>query len=106
MSLVEEAKEKATLLNMETVTAYYPKIDDPRFASLQNQWTHCQLRFQQFCRCARELGEDNVRCKYAYYRVQNVCHEFILSDWMEHRARGTHNWGDQLPDRADVHGRQ
>jgi len=103
--MAEEAKQKATLLNMETCTAYYPQIDDPRFF-LMNQISHCWLRYQQFCRCARELGEDNVRCKYQYYRAQNVCTESYLEEAMEHRAKGIGGPHDRLPDRSDVFGRQ
>ena len=35
-----------------------------RFVSATNQFPHCWLRFQVFARCARELGEDDTRCKY------------------------------------------
>ncbi len=51
-----------------------------------------------FCRCARELGEEHVRCKYQYYRAQNNCFEGQLEEWMEVRAKGSCQW-DQLPDR-------
>ena len=62
-------------------------MDDPRFLSLTNQMNHCTLRFYQFTRCARELGEEETRCKYQYYRAQCACTESQLEDWMEHRAR-------------------
>lgn len=35
-----------------------------RFLSLTNQMNHCTLRFTVFARCARELGEEDTRCKY------------------------------------------
>jgi len=101
----EGGELKATLLKPDSITAVYPFVDDPRFF-LTNQNTHCIMRFQKFCRCARELGEDDPRCKYQYFRAQTTCHEYILEDWMEHRQRGTQNWGDRLPDRQDWHARQ
>merc|ERR1719421_1195567 len=73
----------------DACTAANPHNDDPRFMSLQNQTNHCILRFVQFTRCARELGEEEVRCKYQYYRAQCCCPEATLEEWMEHRARGS-----------------
>merc|ERR1711948_232861 len=80
-------------------------MDDPRFLSLTNQMNNCLLRFTMFTRCARELGEEDVRCKYQYYRAQCNCHESFLEDWMEHRARGSCHM-DVLPDRSTVNCRQ
>ena len=91
--------------SMDHVNAAHPHADDPRFVSATNQFPHCWLRFQVFARCARELGEDDTRCKYQYYRTQCVCPETTLEDYMEHRARGTCHL-DQLPDRDLVHMRQ
>ncbi len=28
---------------------------------------------QQFCRCARELGEEDPRCRYQYFRAECNC---------------------------------
>ncbi len=80
-----------------------------------------------FTRCVRELGEDEVRCKYQYvlhtktffvfnrgplwfihvryYRAQKVCPEGYLEDWMDQRARGVCHL-DLLPDRTAAHLRQ
>mmetsp|Transcript_62598 Transcript_62598/g.174950 ORF Transcript_62598/g.174950 Transcript_62598/m.174950 type:complete len:104 (+) Transcript_62598:58-369(+) len=91
--------------NFDEVTAKYPHMDDPRFLSLTNQMNHCTLRFTVFARCARELGEEDTRCKFQYYRAQCACPEWQLEDWMEHRARGTCHL-DVLPDRSTVHARQ
>ncbi|CAE7772683.1 unnamed protein product [Symbiodinium sp. CCMP2456] len=79
--------------------------DDPRFISLTNQSNNCILRFTVFARCARELGEEDTRCKYQYYRAQCACPESQLEDWMEHRARGSCHL-DVLPDRSTVHCKQ
>eukprot|EP00445_Apocalathium_hangoei_P032431 CAMPEP_0203960244 /NCGR_PEP_ID=MMETSP0359-20131031/90991_1 /ASSEMBLY_ACC=CAM_ASM_000338 /TAXON_ID=268821 /ORGANISM="Scrippsiella Hangoei, Strain SHTV-5" /LENGTH=136 /DNA_ID=CAMNT_0050894489 /DNA_START=82 /DNA_END=489 /DNA_ORIENTATION=+ len=63
-------QEKSFLSNnLDGVTANFPHMDDPRFMSLTNQMNHCLLRFTQFARCARELGEEDTRCKYQYYRA-------------------------------------
>eukprot|EP00812_Abedinium_dasypus_P012460 NODE_5976_length_539_cov_335.047521.p1 GENE.NODE_5976_length_539_cov_335.047521~~NODE_5976_length_539_cov_335.047521.p1 ORF type:complete len:104 (-),score=29.03 NODE_5976_length_539_cov_335.047521:128-439(-) len=91
--------------NFDAVNAAHPHMDDPRFLSLMNQMTPCLLRFVQFTRCARELGEENTRCKYQYYRAQCTCVESQLEDWMEQRTRGT-CFMDVLPDRSTVHCRQ
>mmetsp|Transcript_42692 Transcript_42692/g.97925 ORF Transcript_42692/g.97925 Transcript_42692/m.97925 type:complete len:105 (-) Transcript_42692:83-397(-) len=87
------------------LTANFPHMDDPRFLSLSNKMNECYLRFFQFTRCARELGEEDVRCKYQYYRAQCSCPESHLEDWMEHRARGSCHM-DVLPDRSSMHMRQ
>lgn len=42
------------------------------------QSNHCILRFTVFARCARELGEEDTRCKYQYYRAQCACMESQL----------------------------
>eukprot|EP00927_Polykrikos_kofoidii_P070201 TRINITY_DN661_c0_g1_i1.p1 TRINITY_DN661_c0_g1~~TRINITY_DN661_c0_g1_i1.p1 ORF type:complete len:103 (+),score=5.85 TRINITY_DN661_c0_g1_i1:64-372(+) len=97
--------EKNMTNNMDAITAHYPHMDDPRFMSLMNQMNHCLLRFWQFTRCSRELGEEDTRCKYQYYRAQCTCPEWQLEDWMEHRARGSCHM-DVLPDRSTVHVRQ
>lgn len=86
----------------DAVTAYFPYSDDPRFAHKQDQMHTCYLRFMIFNRCARELGEDNARCKYQFFRAQTACFENQLEDWMEHRARGTSQF-DQMPDRDARH---
>mmetsp|Transcript_43865 Transcript_43865/g.87011 ORF Transcript_43865/g.87011 Transcript_43865/m.87011 type:complete len:107 (+) Transcript_43865:82-402(+) len=91
--------------SLDHVTAEHPHMDDPRFLSLTNQMNHCILRFQVFARCARELGEEDTRCKYQYFRAQCACHESFLEDWMEHRARGSCHL-DVLPDRSTINCRQ
>eukprot|EP00397_Hematodinium_sp_SG-2012_P018573 GEMP01019034.1.p3 GENE.GEMP01019034.1~~GEMP01019034.1.p3 ORF type:complete len:103 (+),score=19.92 GEMP01019034.1:179-487(+) len=100
-----DEKKVNLISHPDAITAYYPYVDDPRFLSLQNQFNHCVMRFQIFCRCARELGEDDPRCKYQFFRAQTNCHEYILEDWMEHRQRGT-CLEDRMPDRRDQHCRQ
>merc|ERR1712136_654836 len=67
--------------DFDSVNAAHPHMDDPRFLSLTNQMNHCTLRFYQFTRCARELGEEETRCKYQYYRAQRACTESQLEDW-------------------------
>mmetsp|Transcript_23203 Transcript_23203/g.43615 ORF Transcript_23203/g.43615 Transcript_23203/m.43615 type:complete len:104 (-) Transcript_23203:59-370(-) len=91
--------------NLDAINAAHPHMDDPRFLSLTNQSNHCTLRFTVFARCARELGEEDTRCKYQYYRAQCACPESQLEDWMEHRARGSCHL-DVLPDRSTVHCKQ
>ena len=87
---------------LDAVTAYFPRNDDPRFMHLSDQMQHCHFRFSMFCRCARELGEDDTRCKYQFFRAQNTCHENKLETWMELRAKGACNH-DILPDREARH---
>ncbi|KAF4671852.1 hypothetical protein FOL47_001147 [Perkinsus chesapeaki] len=96
--MAEESADALFVGTLDRLTAEHPHTDDPRFAFMSNQWNNCELRFTQFCRCTRELGEDDPRCKYQYYRAQTVCHEFLLEDWMEHRHRGTCDL-DIMPDR-------
>eukprot|EP00408_Alexandrium_pacificum_P015342 CAMPEP_0171195712 /NCGR_PEP_ID=MMETSP0790-20130122/21533_1 /TAXON_ID=2925 /ORGANISM="Alexandrium catenella, Strain OF101" /LENGTH=120 /DNA_ID=CAMNT_0011660923 /DNA_START=82 /DNA_END=445 /DNA_ORIENTATION=- len=86
--------EKKFLSNntLDFVTAEHPHMDDPRFLSLTNQMNHCLLRFNVFTRCARELGEEDTRCKYQYFRAQCTCPESQLEDWMEHRAAARATW--------------
>jgi cytochrome c oxidase subunit 6b len=88
--------------NMDKLTAYHPHSDDPRFVGLKNQTNQCLLRFIQFARCARELGEEDAHCKYQFYRAQCVCPGFALDDLMDERARGV-SYLDQLPDRSLIH---
>jgi cytochrome c oxidase subunit 6b len=104
-ALYTAANPLTSPLSYDSMTASHPHMDDPRFMNVQSQYPHCWLRFQVFARCARELGEDNERCKYQYYRAQCVCPETNLEDWMEHRARGTCHL-DVLPDRDVLHCRQ
>lgn len=91
--------------NIDAVTSNNPHCDDPRFMAISNQMNNCILRFVQFCRCARELGEEDTRCKYQYFRAQCTCTESHLEEWMEHRARGSCHF-DVLPDRSTLYGRQ
>ena len=84
--------------NIDAVVAMNPHGDDPRFLSSRNLLPNCFLRFTQFCRCARELGEENVRCKYYFHLAQSACTQSHIDEWMEHRARGTSEF-DLLPDR-------
>lgn len=91
--------------NWDAVTAHFPYNDDPRFANLHNGSNECHTRFIVFCRCVRELGEDDPRCKYQYFRAQTRCMENQLEEWMEHRARGS-SMHDFLPDRLNLHMRQ
>eukprot|EP00437_Effrenium_voratum_P024349 CAMPEP_0181412308 /NCGR_PEP_ID=MMETSP1110-20121109/8352_1 /TAXON_ID=174948 /ORGANISM="Symbiodinium sp., Strain CCMP421" /LENGTH=103 /DNA_ID=CAMNT_0023535011 /DNA_START=82 /DNA_END=393 /DNA_ORIENTATION=+ len=100
------AKEKVfTAGHLDNVNAAHPHMDDPRFLTITNQSNNCILRFTVFTRCARELGEEDTRCKYQYYRAQCTCPESQLEDWMEHRARGSCHL-DVLPDRSTVHVKQ
>merc|ERR1712032_674509 len=105
ISMTTAAEMKFLGNNIDAVTADHPHMDDPRFLSLTNQMNHCLLRFTVFTRCARELGEEDTRCKYQYFRAQCVCNESLLEDWMEHRARGSCHM-DVLPDRSTEHCRQ
>ncbi|EUD68102.1 cytochrome c oxidase subunit 6b [Plasmodium inui San Antonio 1] len=73
--------------------------------SSMNQFNHCAYRYTMFCRCARELGEDNPRCKFHYYRAQIACTAEQLEDWDEHRQKGTCVM-DVMPDRLTAHLRQ
>ncbi len=88
--------------NANKLTAEYPHTDDPRFISVKNVFPACMTVFTDFCRCARELGEDNVRCKYTFYRVQASCIQSWIDEQMEHRARGTCEF-DLMPDRQTDH---
>jgi cytochrome c oxidase subunit 6b len=94
--------DKQVIGTIDGLTAEHPHCDDPRFLPQRNQFSHCMLRFTQFCRCARELGEEDVRCKYQFYRAQASCVQSQLDEWMEHRARGTCEF-DLLPDRQTEH---
>lgn len=86
------------------LTAQNPHGSDPRFLQI-NQFNHCAYRYTLFCRCARELGEDDARCKFQYYRAQIACTAEQLDDWDEHRRSGTCVM-DTLPDRLTSHLRQ
>ncbi|CAD7948557.1 unnamed protein product [Amoebophrya sp. A25] len=68
------AKGLASPAGWDYMTAYFPYSDDPRSASQKNHWGACLLRFQQFCRCARELGEEHPRCRYQYFRAECNCY--------------------------------
>ncbi|CAE7928467.1 unnamed protein product [Symbiodinium sp. KB8] len=103
--LASESERVFHAANLDAVNAAHPHMDDPRFISLTNQSNNCILRFTVFARCARELGEEDTRCKYQYYRAQCACPESQLEDWMEHRARGSCHL-DVLPDRSTVHCKQ
>ena len=100
----EEFQRPDALLigRLDKITAEHPHTDDPRFIAAKNYLPACMTIFTQFCRCARELGESNERCKYMFYRAQSSCVQSQLDDWMEHRARGTCEF-DLLPDRQTDH---
>ncbi|CAA9987554.1 cytochrome c oxidase subunit 6B, putative [Plasmodium knowlesi strain H] len=88
----------------DELTSNNPHSSDPRFLQM-NQFNHCAYRYTMFCRCARELGEDNPRCKFQYYRAQIACTAEQLEDWNDHREKGTCVM-DVLPDRLTAHLRQ
>ncbi|SCQ16267.1 cytochrome c oxidase subunit 6B, putative [Plasmodium ovale] len=90
--------------NYDELTSQNPHASDPRFLQV-NQFNHCAYRYTLFCRCARELGEDNPRCKFQYYRAQIACTAEQLEDWDDHRQKGTCVM-DVLPDRLTAHLRQ
>ncbi|CAG9480657.1 cytochrome c oxidase subunit 6B, putative [Plasmodium vivax] len=90
--------------NYDELTAHNPHSSDPRFLQM-NQFNHCAYRYTMFCRCARELGEDNPRCRFQYYRAQIACTAEQLEDWDDHRQKGTCAM-DVLPDRLTAHLRQ
>lgn len=87
--------------NIDALTAENPHADDPRFMQA-NQYNHCCLRYTMFCRCARELGADNTRCKYQYYRAQVACTQDQVEDWDDKRTRGA-CYLDVMPDRSTLH---
>ena len=97
-----KVSDKAVVGNIDGLTAEHPHCDDPRFLPQKNVMPLCMLRFTQFCRCARELGEEDPRCKYQFFRAQANCTQSQIDDWMEHRARGTCEF-DLLPDRSTEH---
>ncbi|CDJ46860.1 hypothetical protein, conserved [Eimeria brunetti] len=90
--------------NIEELTAQNPHAQDPRLLQA-NQGSNCALRYTMFCRCARELGEENPRCKYQYYRAQIACTAEQMDEWNEHRSRGTCVF-DMMPERSTKHLRQ
>ncbi|EDO05242.2 hypothetical protein BBOV_I001580 [Babesia bovis T2Bo] len=72
-----------------------PHVGDPR--NLQfTQWNYCRLRYALFCRCCRELSEDNPRCRYQYYRAEMACTQDFLDIANKYREQGT-NTADILP---------
>ncbi|CAD7965349.1 unnamed protein product [Amoebophrya sp. A120] len=81
------------------VTAYFPYSDDPRTMSQKNHVNSCLIRFSQFCRCARELGEEDPRCRYQYFRAECNCFGADLDLFMRKRKEGNCNV-DILPDRS------
>merc|ERR1711904_436257 len=105
LDMSNPSEKKFLASNLDSVTMDHPHMDDPRFLSITNQMNNCLLRFTVFARCARELGEEDTRCKYQYFRAQCACPESHLEDWMEHRARGSCHM-DVMPDRSTVHCRQ
>nr|PVC52912.1 hypothetical protein MACL_00000433 [Theileria orientalis] len=61
-----------------------PHAGDPRF--LQSNYLNlCKLRYTLYCRCCRELGEDDPRCKYQYYRTELSCTQDFLDLVNKHR---------------------
>lgn len=72
---------------------------------LTNQAFNCTTRYVTFCRCCRELGEDNPRCKYQYYRAEIACTADFLDLANKHRLEGRLLM-DTLPDRRIAHMRQ
>eukprot|EP00371_Babesia_bovis_P000163 XP_001608810.1 hypothetical protein [Babesia bovis T2Bo] len=64
-----------------------PHVGDPR--NLQfTQWNYCRLRYALFCRCCRELSEDNPRCRYQYYRAEMACTQDFLDIANKYREQG------------------
>ncbi|CDR95375.1 hypothetical protein, conserved [Babesia bigemina] len=64
-----------------------PHVGDPR--NLQHtQWNYCRLRYALFCRCCKELGEGNPRCKYQYYRAEMACTQDFLDIANKYRDNG------------------
>ncbi|GIX64238.1 cytochrome c oxidase subunit 6B, putative [Babesia caballi] len=69
-----------------------PHVGDPR--NLQHtQWNYCRLRYALFCRCCRELGEENPRC-----RAEMACTQDFLDIANKYRAQGAHS-DEVLPSR-------
>jgi len=97
--LMSSEGDLKVLGNIDSVVSNNPHSEDPRFLSSRNMLPNCFLRFTQFCRCARELGDENVRCKYYFHLAQSACIQAHLDEWMEHRARGTSEF-DLMPDRT------
>eukprot|EP00389_Voromonas_pontica_P008528 GDKH01012936.1.p3 GENE.GDKH01012936.1~~GDKH01012936.1.p3 ORF type:complete len:113 (-),score=13.33 GDKH01012936.1:298-636(-) len=89
------------LKSVEDMTSTNPHTDDPRFLQT-NQMNNCLLRYSMFCRCLRELGEDDTRCKWSYFRAQASCPGELVDLWNEHREKGSCQL-DTLPDRAAMH---
>lgn len=83
--------------NLDQLTAENPHCEDPRVLQ-KDQTQNCQLRYTIFCRCARELGPDHVRCRYQYYRAQITCPLEMIENWDEERQRGMCKL-DILPDK-------
>eukprot|EP01066_Platyproteum_vivax_P008521 Platyproteum_vivax@DN3587_c0_g1_i1.p1 len=73
--------------SIDSITIENPHSDDPRYLNMMQE-RHCDLRYIVYCRCVRELGEDNPRCKYQYYRAQIICPLEKLDEYDEHRKIG------------------
>ncbi|SBS84041.1 cytochrome c oxidase subunit 6B, putative [Plasmodium malariae] len=54
--------------NYDELTSQNPHASDPRFLQV-NQFNHCAYRYTLFCRCARELGEENPRCNIIAHKL-------------------------------------
>ncbi|KAK2197765.1 Cytochrome c oxidase [Babesia duncani] len=81
----------------DNYTLNNPHAGDARNLQCTN-WNYCKLRYTLFCRCCRELGEDDPRCKYQYYRAEIACTHDFLDIVNKHREEGTCSL-DILPSR-------
>ncbi|AFZ80732.1 hypothetical protein BEWA_001390 [Theileria equi strain WA] len=87
-SKVTSPKDLQYWKSYDNYTLDNPHVGDPR--SLQmTQRLYCFIRYTMFCRCCRELGEDDPRCKYQYYRAEVACTQDFLDLVNQHREAGT-----------------
>lgn len=67
-----------------------PHVGDPR--NLQfTHWNYCRLRYALFCRCCKELSEEDPRCRYQYYRAEIACTQDFLDVVNKYREEGRHS---------------
>eukprot|EP00922_Rhytidocystis_sp_ex-Travisia-forbesii_P068833 GHVS01102687.1.p2 GENE.GHVS01102687.1~~GHVS01102687.1.p2 ORF type:complete len:104 (+),score=7.22 GHVS01102687.1:77-388(+) len=89
--------------SLDYLTMENPHADDPRHMQIQ-QLPNCRSRFTVYQRCVYELGQENSRCKYQYYRAQIACPSETLSKYEDDWQKGNLFFG--LPDRHPMHLRQ
>ncbi|PFH32517.1 hypothetical protein BESB_018350 [Besnoitia besnoiti] len=87
--------------SIEELTAQNPHTDDPRCMQI-NQMNNCSMRYAMFARCCKELGDDNTRCKYQFYRAQVACPIEQIEIWEDHRQKGSCHF-DLLPEFSTRH---